>query len=234
MRIHWLQHVPFEDLGCIAPILIGQGHSLSATPWYVDTPAVPAPDAFDALIVMGGPMGVADEAQYPWLSGEKRLIRAALDAGKPVLGICLGAQLIAHVLGAPVTRNPEPEIGWFDVERTDAGRGHPLLAGIPERMRVFHWHGDTFDLPDGAVHLASTPVCAHQAFSLGPRVLALQFHLEATAGDLETWFVGHTAEIAATPGLSVSQLRADTDRCAPEIAFHGAKIFRDWLDGAGL
>ncbi len=227
MRIHWLQHVPFEDLGCIAPILIGQGHSLSATPWYVDTPAVPAPDAFDALIVMGGPMGVADEAQYPWLSGEKRLIRAALDAGKPVLGICLGAQLIAHVLGAPVTRNPEPEIGWFDVERTDAGRGHPLLAGIPERMRVFHWHGDTFAIPEGGQCLMRSDACAHQAFAIGSRVLGLQFHLEVTAANVRELYAAETPQ----PGpcvQSAAQVLPELDTFAQGNRWMDV-LLRNWL-----
>ncbi len=182
MRIHWFQHVPFEDLGCIAPWLAAHGHEVSVTrSCSGETP--PAPTVFDALIVMGGPMNVDEIDVHPWLQTEKSVIAAAIEQGKPVLGICLGAQLMAAALGAAVTRNAETEIGWFDVSLTPHGQAHPLFADFPECFNAFHWHGDTFAIPDGAQHLMHSEACAHQAFSLGARVIGLQFHLEVTAAD---------------------------------------------------
>lgn len=178
-RIHYLQHVPFEGLGSIEAWLTDNGHSLSSTHLY-EQAHLPDIATFDMLIVMGGPMGIYDYHDQPWLKQEKQFIRASIDAGKPVLGICLGAQLIADVLGGNVTRNPEKEIGWFPIEVTADGRGTAigeLLAGTDD---VFHWHGDTFAIPPGAIHLARSAACEHQAFLYDERVLGLQFHLEIT------------------------------------------------------
>ncbi|WP_029921016.1 type 1 glutamine amidotransferase [Nevskia soli] len=187
MRVHWLQHADFEDLGCIAPWLADAGHLVSGTRLYAgETP--PDVSAFDALVVMGGPMNIYEYAQYPWLRGEKALIRAAVDAGKRVLGICLGAQLLADVLGGPVTRNADSEIGWFPLTLSAAGRASPLFADLPETFTGFHWHGDTYALPSGAVCLATSEACAQQAFALGDQVLGLQFHLEVTRPNAEEWF----------------------------------------------
>ncbi len=193
MRIAWFQHVPFEDLGCIAPALLARGHSLQLTRWFAGE-AAPALDAYDALIVMGGPMNVDEFDQHPWLRDERAAVRNAIDAGKPVLGICLGAQLIAASLGALVTRNPHLEIGWFEVFRPATAPQASLLSGFPERFAAFHWHGDTFALPAGAQLLLSSEACAHQAFQLGPRVLGLQFHLEVTAANARDMYVGETMQ----------------------------------------
>ena len=182
MRIHWFQHVPFEDLGCIAPWLAAHGHTTVCTRWFAGDTA-PAVYDIDALLVMGGPMNVDEEPLHPWLAAEKKLLRAVIDAGKPVLGICLGAQLIARALGAEVTRNAWTEIGWFDVSLDAAARGARLCAGFPDSFSAFHWHGDTFAIPDGARLLMSSEGCAHQAFQYGDGVLGLQFHLEVTAAN---------------------------------------------------
>ncbi len=188
MRIHWLQHADFEDLGCIGPWLAAHGHAVSGTRLYAGERPPPAAN-FDALVVMGGPMNIYEHEKYPWLVPEKALIRAALDTGKRVLGICLGAQLLADVLGAPVTRNPESEIGWFPVDLSAAGRACALLADLPERFTAFHWHGDTFALPAGATPLAFSAACPQQAFAVdGGRVLGLQFHLEVTQANAQIWF----------------------------------------------
>jgi len=187
MRVHWLQHADFEDLGCIAPRLAANGHKVSGTRLYAgETP--PDSAAFDALIVMGGPMNIYEYDRYPWLRDEKRLIRAAVDAGKRVLGVCLGAQLLADVLGGPVTRNADSEIGWFPLSLTAAGRESALFADLPRDFTGFHWHGDTYALPPGAECLATSEACAQQAFALGQRVLGLQFHLEVTRANAEEWF----------------------------------------------
>jgi len=179
MRIQCLKHIPFEGPAAIAQWADERGHQVDLSPLY-DGVEPPGQDGFDRLVVMGGPMGVADEAVYPWLAAEKAFIRRTIDAGKTVIGVCLGAQLIAEVLGARVYRNPDKEIGWMPVELTDAGRGSDCFGSLPPSLEVFHWHGDTFDLPPGAVHLARSAACAHQAFIWDARVLGLQFHLEST------------------------------------------------------
>ena len=179
MNIHWLQHVPFEGLGTIEKWAERTGHTLSCTRLF-DGDLLPHLDQFGMLVVMGGPMGIYDEQEYPWLTAEKSFIRATLDAGRPVLGICLGAQLIADVLGARVFANKQKEIGWFPVTRTDAVPSG-LEGVLPKNQTVFHWHGDTFDLPADAVHLYFSLACRNQAFLYKDRVLALQFHLETTS-----------------------------------------------------
>lgn len=180
MKIHWFQHVPFEGLGSIEPWLRGHGHVLSGTRLYAGE-MPPPPDAYDWLIVMGGPMNIYEEAEHPWLAAEKRAIRDAIGQGRCVLGICLGAQLIADALGARVMRNPQREIGWFPVGLTPAGRREPLFADFPPRFEAYHWHGDTFDLPAGATPVATSAACMQQAFVWGGgRVVGLQFHLETT------------------------------------------------------
>lgn len=191
MRVHWLQHVGFETLGCIEPALTRDGHAVTCTRLYAGE-SLPAPDDFDALIVMGGPMNVHEHDAHPWLIAEKAFIAAAIAAGKRALGICLGAQLLADVLGAAVTRNEVQEIGWFDVQLDEAGRDSPLFAGFPARFSAFHWHGDRFAIPPGAAGLMRSEACAHQAFALrtasGAVVAAVQFHLEVTAADARAWF----------------------------------------------
>lgn len=179
MRVCVLEHVSFEGPGSIGPALIAAGHSLHKTALYRGEP-LPDVGSLDWLIVMGGPMGANDDAQFDWLGPEKGLIRQAIDCGKRVLGICLGAQLIAAALGARVFRNAHREIGWFPIHAASDAAAHPLGRLFPQQLDVFHWHGDTFDLPPGAVRLASSEACREQAFALGKHVLALQFHLEMT------------------------------------------------------
>ena len=180
MRVQVFQHVPFEALGAIEPWLAARGAKIGWTRFFAD-PRIPALDSYDWLIVMGGPMSVNDEAALPWLRDEKRAIAAAIDAGKTVLGVCLGAQLIANALGAKVTPGREREIGWFPIERVADPVTHPIARALPARAEVFHWHGETFELPHGALHLARSEACEVQAFVLGPRVVGLQFHLETTS-----------------------------------------------------
>ena len=177
LRIHYFQHVPHEGLGSINEWVSSNGHSLTSTKFFED-PLLPALTDIDWLIIMGGPMNVNEEEHFPWLADEKRFIHKAIDAGKTVLGICLGSQLISASLGDRVYKNKENEIGWFDVELTPSAQSGKLFFGMGKSLRPFHWHGDTFDLPDGAVHLASSAGCRNQAFIFGDKVLGLQFHLE--------------------------------------------------------
>lgn len=179
MRIHSLQHVPFEDIGSMANDFAARAYSLSSTHWYRGDKA-PALHSFDALIVMGGPMGIYDEAIYPWLAEEKILVEQAIAAGKIVLGICLGAQLIADVLGGKVTRNAHKEIGWLPLQILPAAKDHPIARILAKYPEVFHWHGDTFAIPPGAVHLARSEGCLNQAYVFNDNVYGFQFHLETT------------------------------------------------------
>jgi GMP synthase (glutamine-hydrolysing) len=179
VRIHWLRHVPFEGLGTIEDWARRADHRLSGTRLWADEP-LPAVTDIDWLIVMGGPMGVADEDRLPWLTTEKRFIEACLAAGKRVLGICLGAQLIAEALGAAVGPNSDREIGWFPVRFDRAACASFGWKMFPDTLTAFHWHGDRFEIPAGAKLLAESDACDRQAFAWGRKVLALQFHLETT------------------------------------------------------
>lgn len=180
MRIHYLSHVPFEQLGAMENWFRHRDHQIQSSLLFDNQP-LPGLDSFDVLVIMGGPMGADDEADYPWMAAEKTLIRDSIAAGKKVLGVCLGAQLIARALGAPVTANPEKEIGWFPVYPTSAGLADSIGRLFADKPQVLHWHGDTFAAPKGAIPLLESEGCANQAFRYGDNVLALQFHLELQA-----------------------------------------------------
>lgn len=186
MRVHWLQHAEHEELGCIAPWLAARKFRVRRTRLHEGEP-LPAVAEFDWLIVMGGPMNIYEHQRYPWLIQEKKLIRDAYVTEKKVLGICLGAQLLADVLGGRVSQNRHQEIGWFDVELTDEGLRNPLMQGLPNRFPAFHWHGDTFAIPKGAEHLVKNDACVNQAFAATAKHLGLQFHLEVTHADAQRW-----------------------------------------------
>lgn len=182
LRIHYFQHVPWEGLGSIEEWIKANGHFLTVTKFY-QCYGLPQVSDIDWLIIMGGPMNVNDEDQYKWLPDEKKFIKRAIDTGKIVLGICLGSQLISSVLGAKIYKNKEKEIGWFDIELSKAANGK-MFSGFESPLKVFHWHGDTFDLPENAIHMASSEACKNQAYSYKDKVLALQFHLESTDDSL--------------------------------------------------
>ena len=193
-RIHYFQHVPFEGLGSIGEWISMNGHSLTVTKLF-ENADFPEISDIDWLIVMGGQMNVYDEEQFPWLKDEKRFIRQAIDAGKTVLGICLGSQLVSSALGAKVYKNRENEIGWFDIELTSLAQSGNLFFDMGSRIKVFHWHGDTFDLPENAILLASSDCTKNQAYVYKNKVLALQFHLEPTLDSLMEMIEGGRDEI---------------------------------------
>ena len=178
-KLHYFQHVPFENLGIIEDWALGNGFDISTTQFYRDQ-TISMPDHTDWLVVMGGPMGVYDDVDCPWLSSEKQAILQAVEDGKVVVGICLGAQLIADVLGAGIRANAYKEIGWFPVYLHNRILDHTVADALSPQWDAFHWHGDTFDIPDGARLLASSRACHSQGFIYRDRVVGLQFHLEVT------------------------------------------------------
>jgi GMP synthase (glutamine-hydrolysing) len=204
MRIHYFQHVPFEGLGNIEEWIKMKGYSLSSTRFYENS-ALPKLGDIDRLIVMGGPMGAYDENIYPWLAAEKRFIGQAINKGIKVLGVCLGAQLIAAALGAKVYPNAHKEIGWFPISLTEDGKTSALFRGLPAEILVFHWHGDTFDLPHGTKHLAETTACKNQAFSYKNHVLALQFHLDVKKNIIDEWVQNGTYEMIKAPYIQTAE-----------------------------
>jgi GMP synthase-like glutamine amidotransferase len=196
-RVHLLQHVPFEGFGSISAWLTRQGARVTSTRFFEEA-VFPELSAIDLLIIMGGPMSVNDEAEYPWLRPEKEFIGNVVRSGMPVLGVCLGAQLIASALGAPVYKNPQKEIGWFTVEPVRAGKGS---FAFPDTFTAFHWHGETFDLPKGAVRLARSGVCENQAFQAGEKAIGLQFHLESTPDTVDALVKHCREELVAGPSI---------------------------------
>ncbi|WP_407526995.1 glutamine amidotransferase [Methylobacterium oryzisoli] len=223
-----IRHVAFEGLGLIEPVLRSAGYTSRVYDAGVDDLRAIAPAGADLLIVLGGPINACEDDRYPFLADELHLIARRLQAGRPTLGICLGAQLMARALGARVHPGPAKEIGWAPLTLTEAGRASPLAH--LDGTAVLHWHGDTFDLPAGAALLASTNLCPHQAFALGRHALGLQFHGEADAAEIERWLIGHACEIAAA-GLDPRTLRADSLRHGPGLREAGARVFADWLAG---
>src|SRR3990167_118752 len=200
MHIHYLQHVPFEGLGSIKSWVHEKGFNLTSTRLF-DNEMLPSIEEIDWLIIMGGPMFVYEEDKYPWLIREKAFIHKAIMSGKQVLGIFLGAQLLAEVLGGAVSRSPNREIGWFLVELTPAAHKHPLFHNIANHFTPFHWHSDTFSIPKGAERIAFNQHTVNQGFVYGNNVLALQFHLETTE-QIATSLIKRFAE-ELTPGSQV-------------------------------
>ena len=193
MRVHYLQHVPFEGLGSMEPWFKEASWEITSTPFF-ESATLPDLDQVDLLVAMGGPMSVNDEREFPWLVTEKRFIGEAIEAGKAVLGVCLGAQLIASAMGARVYGNRFKEIGWFPIQ----GMAPAADQGFrfPSSVEVFHWHGETFDLPPGAVHMARSAGCENQAFQLGRSVIGLQFHLETTPESAQALVSNCRAELS--------------------------------------
>ena len=185
MRVVAFRHVPFEGLGLIEPALAECGIEIESIDLALEHSTIPDVSGAAGLIFMGGPMSANDD--LPYLQREMELIRQAVEYGQPVLGVCLGAQLMAKALGGRVYRNPVKEVGWFDIELTDTGRQDPVLSALDERETVLQWHGETFDLPAGAQWLARSEACAHQAFRVDANAYGLQFHLEVTPDMIADW-----------------------------------------------
>ncbi|KWR91722.1 glutamine amidotransferase [Cupriavidus sp. IDO] len=229
---HVIQHVAFEHGGVIAEALRARGHTLKVFQAGVDDLQPVAENPPDLLLVLGGPIGVYETDAYPWLEAEIALIRRRLAAGGKMIGVCLGAQLIARAAGARVYPGTR-EIGWAPITPTEAGQQSALAELGGAGWEVLHWHGDTFDLPPGAQLLASTAAVPHQAYAIGKQVLALQFHPEVMPRDIEAWLIGHTVELAKA-GIDPRTIRARTAEVGATVAAAGQRMFARWLDEAGL
>ncbi|CAG2127197.1 hypothetical protein LMG31506_00377 [Cupriavidus yeoncheonensis] len=229
---HIIQHVAFEHGGVIAEALRARGHALQVFQAGVDDLRSIADHPADLLLVLGGPIGVYETEAYPWLKQEIALIRARLAARGRVIGVCLGAQLIARACGARVYPGTR-EIGWAPIVPTARGRESALAELAAANWEVLHWHGDTFDLPEGAELLASTAAVPNQAYAIGRQVLALQFHPEVMPRDIEAWLIGHTVELGKA-GIDPRTIRARTAEVGEAVAAAGRRMFARWLDAAGL
>lgn len=231
-RTDVIQHVAFEHAGVIADVARDRGHELRIFQAGVDDLTLVETDPADLLVVLGGPIGVYESETYPWLESEIRVIRHRLAEELPTIGVCLGAQLIAAALDARVYPGTR-EIGWAPIRATEAGLKSPLAALASADWQVLHWHGDTFDLPAGAELLASTEATPNQAYAIGKHVLALQFHPEVKAGDIETWLIGHTVELAKA-GVDPRTIRRRTGEIGATVASAGELMFARWMEEVGL
>jgi GMP synthase (glutamine-hydrolysing) len=235
-RILVFQHVAAEPLGTLDPLIRRRGHRVKFVNFERQPEAKPRIDRYKGLIVLGGPMNVEDRDRRPHLQTEIDVIREALAQNKPVLGICLGAQLLAHALGGEVWRNPVSEIGWYDLATTEAGRNDPVFVPLGEAAPVFQWHGYTFSIPAGAAHLASTATCANQAFRHGENAYGFQFHLEMDKPLIERWLdlpAYRDELIAAGLGRDAEAIRADTHPRIEAMQGRAHEVFNNFLDLIG-
>lgn len=225
-----IRHLAFEDLGSLETALNQQDYTLTYVEAGLDSIGDIEPLTPDLVVILGGPIGAYDEQDYPFLVDELHLLERRLQADLPTLGICLGAQLMARALGARVYPGSDKEIGWSSLQLSPEGMHSCLTHLAAEHTNVLHWHGDTFNLPDGSTHLASSSKYQNQAFAWGKCGLALQFHPEVTARGLERWFIGHAGEISTTSGISIAQLRQDTACYAKRLELQAAKFWQAWLE----
>lgn len=227
-----LQHVAHEILGTLNPLLKRNGFRIRYVNFARHPDAEPNLDGYQGLVVLGGPMSVNDTAQHAHLLTELRLIEEAMRRDLPVLGICLGAQLIAKTLGAAVYPNPEKEIGWYDVTPTEHAEEDPLLAEFDGTEKIFQWHGETFDLPGCATHLAYSSLCANQAFRCGANVYGLQFHLEVDEPMIERWLrvAENRRELASLDGrINPGAIRRETPIHLARLQQLGDQVFGEFI-----
>ncbi|MCM8812121.1 MAG: gamma-glutamyl-gamma-aminobutyrate hydrolase family protein [Candidatus Omnitrophica bacterium] len=224
-----LQHAAPETLGTIASALRAAGHSYEYVRTFEGAPVPKNMEGADGLIVMGGPMGVYDHSRYPYLKDEMRLIETALKEKKPVLGTCLGSQLLAAVLGAPVTKGKKKEIGWHPVTLRKAAASDPLWKGVPPSFMGFHWHGDIFELPKGAVSLASSLTTEHQAFRWGENAYGLLFHMEVTEPMIRQMTETFADELRQEK-LSGREILQETSQHQPELQKIGSAVYGRWAE----
>lgn len=236
-RIVVVQHVSHEGLGTFEPSFKAAGCVLQTLNVFEPKIAWPSVSDLGGLVLMGGPQSVYEQGRYPYLTKEITLIKDAVRAEKPVLGVCLGAQLLAAALGAKVTKNPQKEIGWHPLMREPGADGDSLFELFGQTETVFQWHGDTFSLPKGAVQLSSAPLCQQQAFRFGKHAYGLQFHVEVTEAMIRSWIQANKAELAALRGvIDPATIRQQVPQHLPrltELAQHIARVFASQVRGVG-
>lgn len=225
--IYAIQHLAFEDLGSLEDIFYDFGFRVRYFEAGVDD-LTPALNYEGLTIILGGPIGVYETEDYPFLKDELEGLKQRLLENKPTIGICLGAQLIAHALGAKVYAGHQKEIGWSELEIKSLDSDSNVLTSL-ESIKVLHWHGDTFELPNNATLLASSTIYPNQAFSVGNNILALQFHLEMIEESFEKWLIGHTCEIRHA-GLSIPQLREDNKLYAKKLESKSREVIQTFLE----
>lgn len=226
LSVQVFMHVPFEGPGGISQWIETNGHKVNYTKFFEDF-TLPGLSDFDLLVIMGGPMSVYEEHLHPWLKTEKAFIKTAIEAGKTIIGICLGSQLLAEVLGARVYPNAVKEIGWFPIKKTESALEHPITASLPEETIVFHWHGDTYDLPPATTHLFYSDHCKHQAFIYDNRVIGLQFHFEVNEKSMDDMIVNGRNELLPCPTIQSEEVIRTNTQYIPD---NNKKIF-SILDG---
>jgi GMP synthase (glutamine-hydrolysing) len=232
-----LQHVAYEILGTLDPLLRSSGFRIHYVNFGRYPDAQPSLEGYHGLIILGGPMNVDQVDQHTHLVTELNLIREAIYKGFPVLGVCLGAQLIAKALGAEVRRNQEKEIGWYSVSLTRDGKDDPLFAHFQDTERIFQWHGDTLQIPKGAVHLATSPTCTNQAFRYGDNVYGFQFHLEVDEPLIERWLrvPVHKKEIEDSRGkFDPQKIREETRLYINRLKLLSSQTFTEFIKLFGV
>ena len=227
-----LQHVAHEILGTLDPLLRSYGFRNRYVNFGREPGAKPSVDGYHGLVILGGPMNVDQVDQFPHLAAELNVVREALDRDIPILGICLGSQLLARALGSAVYPNVSKEIGWYPLSPTGAAASDPLLGHLRDPENIFQWHGDTFDIPESAVHLASSPSCRNQAFRYGDRTYGFQFHLEVDSGLIHRWLSipAHRDEIAALDGqVCPDEIRAQTVEHVDALQTLADRVFTSFI-----
>jgi GMP synthase-like glutamine amidotransferase len=227
MHIHCLQHVYFETPGSILDWIVKNNHTISYTYFFEENPNLPHLDSFDALIILGGYMNVYEEEIHPWLKAEKVFIKKAIEANKKILGICLGSQLLAVSLGAKVYRGSEKEIGFFSISLSNEAKSSLLFNHFQNEATVFHWHGDTFEIPENAIRIASSDAFLNQGFMVGNQILAFQFHIEMNEEIIESLIINEQEELSES-GNYIQ--KAELIRANYKILEHTKKVFFTLLD----
>lgn len=228
--VNVIRHLAFEDLASFTSLLQAKNIAINYIEAGYDDLSQVDVLSDELLVILGGPISVNDGAMFPFLATEIDLLKQRIAADKPTLGICLGAQLIAAALGAEVYQGETKEIGWSPLNLTVAGKASALRYLSSEHCSMLHWHGETFDLPQGATLLASSNLYENQAFSYGENILALQFHPEITQRCMEKWFIGHIGEIMQTEGVSVERLRKEAQQFANQLEVQGELFFNSWFN----
>ena len=226
------QHVPYEDLGNLKPLLQSAGIQIDSVNFSREPEAQPSLDGYDGLVVLGGRMAVYEAEKYPHLTMETKLIERAAEKNLPVLGICLGSQLVANALGARVYPSGIKEIGWYDLSTTAGAKADPLFRHVGLTEKVFQWHGDTFDLPNEAVHLASSSLCRNQAFRYRNNIYALQFHLEVDGAIIDSWLnaAENRREIAGLKSdFDPNAIRVEMPRCLGRLGELCNQVFGEFI-----